>query len=189
MSDRFCGIVLAAGAGRRFGGPKALALRPDGTPWVRLAIAALRDGGCGAVVVGVGAQGERAAGLVGPEAVVVPVGDWATGVAATLRATLDAAWESDADAAVVVTVDTPELPAAAVARLVQAAAPRPAAALLRAVYGEAPGHPVVIGRDHREPLRAALSGDVGAGAYLRAHGAVPIDCSDLWSGADVDVRS
>ncbi|RIJ46286.1 nucleotidyltransferase family protein, partial [Clavibacter lycopersici] len=32
-ADRIAGVVLAAGAGTRFGGPKALATHPDGTPW------------------------------------------------------------------------------------------------------------------------------------------------------------
>lgn len=35
------GVVLAAGAGTRFGGPKALATHPDGTPWLATAILSL----------------------------------------------------------------------------------------------------------------------------------------------------
>ena len=40
------GIVLAAGAGTRAGGPKALLRMPDGTPWLELACAFLTDSGC-----------------------------------------------------------------------------------------------------------------------------------------------
>ncbi|HWR85187.1 MAG TPA: NTP transferase domain-containing protein, partial [Rhodoglobus sp.] len=49
------GIVLAAGAGTRAGGAKALRREPDGTPWLELAATALRDGGCERVVVVLGA--------------------------------------------------------------------------------------------------------------------------------------
>ena len=49
--------MLAAGAGARFGGPKALAREPDGTPWVVLAVRMLKDAGCDLVLVALGASG------------------------------------------------------------------------------------------------------------------------------------
>ena len=48
------GVVLAAGAGRRFGGPKALAILA-GRRLVDRATETLTAGGCGAVVVVAGA--------------------------------------------------------------------------------------------------------------------------------------
>ena len=45
------GLVLAAGAGRRFGSPKALLTRADGRRYVDHAVASLRDAGCDPVVV------------------------------------------------------------------------------------------------------------------------------------------
>ncbi|MBD0323762.1 MAG: NTP transferase domain-containing protein, partial [Aldersonia sp.] len=50
------GLLLAAGAGRRFGGPKALAER-DGRAWVQIAIDVLRDGGCSQLYTVTGARG------------------------------------------------------------------------------------------------------------------------------------
>ena len=43
--------MLAAGAGTRAGGPKALRRDADGVPWLHLAVAALRGGGCDPVLV------------------------------------------------------------------------------------------------------------------------------------------
>ncbi|GAA4770194.1 nucleotidyltransferase family protein [Microbacterium gilvum] len=181
----FCGIVLAAGAGSRFGGPKALAHGADGVPWLVRVVSVLRAGGCDRVVVVLGARAEEALPLVpdGTEAVVAA--DWAEGMAASLRAGLAAA--DGADAVVVATVDIPDLPAAAVERL-RAASPRPSDALAQAVYAGRPGHPVVIGASHREALAASLTGDRGARPFLVAHGVHEVECGDLWSGEDVDRR-
>ncbi|WP_243076067.1 NTP transferase domain-containing protein [Microbacterium sp. SS28] len=181
-----CGLVLAAGAGTRFGGPKALARTPDGTPWVARAVQTLTDAGCRRVVVALGAAATEARVLVPAAAEVVEVPDWAEGLSATLRAGLRAA-VAGADAAVVVPVDTPELPASAVRRVVAAAGPA-RRALAQAVYGGEPGHPVFIGADHVDALVDGLSGDRGARRFLVAHGAVEVECEDLWSGADVDTR-
>lgn len=202
MARELVGLVLAAGAGSRFGGPKALARTADGTPWLLLAVRALRAGGCGRVVVAIGAQADQAQALlgsVGPEDArdveVVVVDDWERGLSATLRTGLAAAFAAggDAHAVAIVTVDTPELPAATVRRVVEVAAAAAAAAdpdlsgaLARATYAGAPGHPVLVGRRHAARLAASLTGDSGAGAYLRAHGAREVPCEDLWDGADVD---
>ena len=47
----------------------------------------------------------------------------------------------------------------------------------------------MIGRQHWQPLVATLAGDRGAGPYLEAHGVVEVECCDLASGRDVDVRT
>ncbi|GAA1467265.1 nucleotidyltransferase family protein [Microbacterium thalassium] len=230
---RACGLVLAAGAGSRFGGPKGLARTASGEAWVALSVRMLREGGCDDVLVAVGARGDEVAGLVPGGAAVVAVPEWSDGLSATVRAGMRAAADTGADVVVVVPVDTPELPASAVARVVAAARGGVAAgagsgagagvaadaagagaaagpgsgpgevtgagagsgdvagsrgALVQALYGGRPGHPVVIGVDHLQRLEAALRGDRGAGAYLAEHGARRIECGDLWSGRDVDRR-
>lgn len=182
------GIVLAAGAGTRFGMPKALARADDGTPWVQLACRTLLDGGCRDVVVVLGARAHKAADLVpaGVTSVVVP--DWASGIAASLRGGLAAVAQTRADAAVVSLVDLPGLRADAVRRVLTTA-PEPDAArsaLSRATYAGRPGHPVLVGRTHWRALAAAVHGDTGAGPYLRAHAATAVDCTDLGGGDDVD---
>ncbi|MDT0116777.1 NTP transferase domain-containing protein [Microbacterium sp. PRF11] len=177
------GLVLAAGAGRRYGGPKALARTPAGAPWLVLAIRALVEGGCRDVTVALGAAADEAASLVPDGTAIVRVEDWASGLAASLRAGLAALASGPSPAAVVLPVDTPDVPAAAIARIARRAHPD---ALSQATYRGVPGHPVLLGRAHWEPLSATVRGDTGARPYLIAQGADFVECGDLWSGADRD---
>lgn len=175
------GILLAAGAGARYGMPKALA---DGGKWLRLGVAALHDGGCGDVVVVLGAAHDDVADIPAPGRPVVAV-NWAEGVSASVRAGL-LSLHDDAEYAVLTTVDTPDIGAAAVRRVL-AAAYASESGLARARYGQRPGHPVVIARRHWPALLDALTGDEGAGPFLRSQdGVVAVDCADLSSGVDVD---
>jgi CTP:molybdopterin cytidylyltransferase MocA len=210
------GLLLAAGAGSRMGGPKALVADELG-PWLTRGVATLLAGGCDHVVVVLGSRADEAAAVLGADprllgstvsasvSVVVAV-DWATGLAASLRTGLRAL-ESDPDlqearVAVISLVDYPTMPASAVARSLYrggdgvggvgrvGSVGRRAAlgvdTLRQSVFGGRPGHPVVVGRAHWRALAATLEGDRGAGAYLREHGAERIDCLDLWDGRDVD---
>ncbi len=179
------GLVLAAGGGVRFGGPKGLARDTAGEPWVVRAVDTLRAAGCAPVLVTVGASGEDVAALVPRSAVAVPVPDWETGLAASVRAGIHAASRTPAAALLIVPVDIPDLPVAAVRRILALA---DSAVLAQATYDGRPGHPVLLGRDRWAALADGLSGDRGAGPYLRAHGAERIECGDLWHGADVDTR-
>ncbi|WP_426625706.1 nucleotidyltransferase family protein [Leifsonia sp. McL0607] len=187
-THRLCGLVLAAGSGTRFGGPKALARRADGTPWVELAVSMLCDGGCDRVFVGLGAGAEEAARLVPDSAEVVLVRAWADGLSATLRAGLVAARETDAEALVVTPVDTPSAPAEALTRVLGALGPSMSTGCAQAIYAGRPGHPVVIGRGHWSTLIGTLTGDRGARAYLVGNDVLDVECGDLWNGEDVDLR-
>ncbi|MBF4462129.1 MULTISPECIES: nucleotidyltransferase family protein [unclassified Rathayibacter] len=176
------GVVLAAGAGRRAGGPKALRRDASGIAWVELAVRRLEAVGCAPVLVVVGAQAERARLLVPPSATVVVAADWHEGLSASLRAGLAGAVGS---AALVTLVDLPDEPAAVGARLLSAVSPEPWA-LARAVFGGRPGHPVLLGRAHWAALVGGAGGDSGARELLRMAGAREIECGDLWSGVDRD---
>jgi molybdenum cofactor cytidylyltransferase len=182
-APRVVGLVLAAGAGTRACGPKALRRDADGMPWLHRAVAALRGGGCDSVLVVLGADAALARALVPAEATVVVAEDWVEGLSASLRAGLGAA-PPDATAAVVTLVDLPGLPAAAVERLL--APPLDPATLRRATYEARPGHPVVLGRDHWPAAATSAHGDHGAGRYLRDQGAELVELSGLWDGADAD---
>lgn len=175
------GLVLAAGAGTRYGMPKVVAENGD---WLKLAVAALHLGGCDDVIVVLGAAGEDAVDVPAPAHAVVAA-DWSDGLSASLRAGLRAA---DADYAVVHLVDTPDIGADAVRRVIDTARAAPSG-LARAVYGGRPGHPVVIAREHWPALLDGLSGDVGAGPFLRARAdVIAVECGDLATGADIDRR-
>jgi CTP:molybdopterin cytidylyltransferase MocA len=177
------GIVLAAGAGTRYGRPKATVV-DDGGSWLNLAVEALARGGCDRVVVVLGAEVDESRTLLDGSVRVVVAEDWADGVSTSLRRGLAAAAEEPAERAVVTLVDLPDVGPAVVDRLLAAA--RGPAALARAVYAGRPGHPVVLGRDHWGEIHRTVAGDRGAGEYLEAHRATGVECGDLASGLDVD---
>jgi nicotine blue oxidoreductase len=83
------GLVLAAGAGRRMGTPKALVRDADSTAWVVRASRLLTESGCAPVVVVVGAAAPDVRAELSTEPVeIVEATDWATGMSASLRAGL-----------------------------------------------------------------------------------------------------
>jgi CTP:molybdopterin cytidylyltransferase MocA len=173
------GLLLAAGAGRRMGTPKALV-----DDWLARGIDALARGGCRRVVVVLGAGLEQARTLVHGRAVTVAVAaDWSDGLSASLRAGI-LALPADVPAAVVMLVDLPDVGESVVRRVLEKGAGP--ATLTRATYHGRPGHPVVLGRAHWPGILAAANGDVGARAYLDRHMPALVECADLASGRDID---
>lgn len=168
------GVVLAAGAGRRFGGPKAL-VRLDGERLVDRAVRLLRTGGCRRILVVSGATELRVEG-----ADVVHNPDWASGMGSSLRVALAAV---DEPAAVIVPVDAPWLGPQSVHRLLHCGA-----TLAAANYGGRRGHPVLLGAQHFCAVSEMAVGDVGARKFLAAHPelVVQVPCDDTGSPHDVD---
>lgn len=155
--------------------PKVLAEEGD---WLRSAVAALVDGGCDDVVVVLGAALVPAPA----PARAVAVTDWESGVSASLRAGLAAV--EGADVVVIRLVDTPDVTADVVRRVLDSNA-----RLARATYEGRPGHPVVIAREFWTELLASSHGDEGARAFLAGRDdVVLVECGDLASGADIDER-
>jgi CTP:molybdopterin cytidylyltransferase MocA len=184
-APRVVGLVLAAGEGSRLGMPKALVTASDGTPWLVRVIDTLMVGGAASVYAVVGAASDRVREVAPAGVTVVEAVDWAEGMGASLRTGLRAVIgaEPAADAAIVLLVDTPGVGPQVVSRMIGRAAPD---ALARATYDGAPGHPVLIGRDHWAGVVASARGDRGARDYLSAHGVVDVECGDLADGADID---
>lgn len=183
--SRVLGLLLAAGAGRRMGAPKALLHDEQGESLLRRAVDVLHDGGCDDVCVVLGAESDRAESLLGGSVPVVVADDWAEGMGASLRAGLAAAEGTDASCALVSLVDLPDVGPAVVRRLLERA-DRGATTLARASYDGTPGHPVLIGRDHWAGVTGSARGDRGARDYLRDHPPLLVECGDLATGADVD---
>lgn len=184
------GLLLAAGAGRRMGGPKALLREPTGEAYVERGVRVLREGGCGTVTVVVGAAAAEVAAVVralgGAGTDLVVAEGWETGMGASFRAGL-AAVEPDraVDAVVVSLVDLPDVGSEVVRRLLSVVPPSPTA-LARTSYDGRPGHPVLIGRDHWAAVAATAEGDRGAREYFRTHEHRTVECGDLATGRDVD---
>jgi CTP:molybdopterin cytidylyltransferase MocA len=171
------GVLLAAGAGTRYGMPKVLA---DDGGWLRSGVTALAGGGCDDVVVVLGAA---TIDVPAPARSVV-ADDWAAGLSASVRKGIAAV---DAAYVVLHTVDTPDVTAEVVRRVLDAA--RSSSGLARARYGDRPGHPVVIARKHWPDLLDGLGGDEGARNFLAGRtDVVTVDCADLASGHDIDVN-
>jgi CTP:molybdopterin cytidylyltransferase MocA len=175
-SVRAAGVLLAAGAGTRYGMPKVLA---DDGRWLRAGVAALAGGGCDDVVVVLGAA---RVDVPAPARAVV-ADDWAQGLSASVRRGVAAV---DACYVVLHAVDTPDVSADVVRRVLDAARAS-SSGLARARYGDRPGHPVVIARTHWPALLDGLAGDEGARAFFGGRtDVVAVDCADLASGQDVD---
>ncbi len=171
------GLILAAGAGTRFGDqPKQLA-DLNGRPLLDYAIRAQ----CAVpqlerVVVVLGSHAEEvlaAVELHRAEPVICP--NWSDGQAASLRAGL--ADLPDADKVVVTLGDAPLISSEVIARF----AGEPGGT--RATYAGRPGHPVVLDGSQIRAL-SSLDGDRGARDLLR--GGPTIECGELCSGRDVD---
>ncbi len=155
------GVVLAAGAGTRAGAPKALLRTEDGTGWAARAAGVLRAGGCAPVAVTVGAAADEVrAGL--PDGVdVLEVPGWRRGLGEGVLAALRHGRAVGARALLLTLVDLPDVTAADVGRVLEAAAPDPSDALVRAGWRGRGGHPVLLG--HRHWDRAAQCAASGAG--------------------------
>jgi CTP:molybdopterin cytidylyltransferase MocA len=178
------GLVLAAGAGRRYGMPKAL-VTWHGDLLVRRAAGTLREAGVTRSVVVVGAQSARVREIA-PELTFAENPDWATGMASSLRTGLAALAAGPAGAAVVLLVDMPGVTPAAVGAIVAGATPD---TLAMGGYGGRRSHPVLLGREHWAGVADSATGDRGARDYLRAHAdqvrVVPV--GHLADDTDLDV--
>ena len=156
-------VVLAAGAGSRFGGPKQALLLPE-------VLRRVHESSVEDVVVVTGAHELESA------ARLVHCPDWELGPGASLRCGL-AALAEDAEAAVVVLADGPDLSPAAVDRVVTAWR-NGLGEVVAASYAGDRGHPVVLGRS----VWAQIP-DEGARALEPAL----VPCDDLGSPGDVDI--
>jgi len=167
-------IVLAAGAGARFGGLKLLA------PWgggvlLDAALASAFDAPVRRVMLAVGAEGERVAAAAHAFAKhrgdldrlrIVSTPGWELGMSQSLKLAI-AALAPDVDAVFVFLGDMPLIPPDVPAALAEALTQDVAAAA--PMFGGELGHPVLIGAPLFPELRR-LEGDRGARRLLEALG-------------------
>jgi CTP:molybdopterin cytidylyltransferase MocA len=190
------GVLLAAGAGRRMGGPKALvgplagSLSGDESPVSQVA-GWMHSGGCAEVVVVIGARAAdvRASLPLQPWLSVVEAADWSCGMGASLRAGLAYATTGSAAAALVTLVDLPDVRAEVFERVLALAGASDSvdSVLARAVYEGRPGHPVLIGRGRWAQAAGLARGDTGARELFATLPHSLVECGDLASGEDVDL--
>jgi nicotine blue oxidoreductase len=179
VDAQVAGILLAAGAGRRLGQPKAL-VDLGGRPLAARGVDLLREGGAAPVIVVTGATAVNLTGVI-----TVHNPHWATGMGSSLAAGL-ATVPDECEAAVVALVDQPLVGAAAVRRLI--AAYQGGASVAVAAYGGQPRNPVLLGRRHWAEVIELAVGDAGARAFLRARPDLVtlVECGDTGSPDDID---
>ncbi len=170
------GLILAGGDGSRFGPESKLIQDLDGRPLLEYAILAMSAvAAIDPIVVVLGAHAELVQDRVRfGRAKPVVCAEWSGGMSETLRFGMQKL--PAVQRIVVMLGDSPTVTPGVVERFV--AAPPGS----RAVYHGRPGHPVVLGINQIEALRAH-AGDTGARALLDGP---TIECADLCSGVDVD---
>ncbi len=174
------GLVLAAGAGTRYGQPKAPVV-VQGERLVDRAVRVLTAAGCEPVLVVLGAWVGRVDG-----ADVVVNDAWPEGMGSSLRAGLAHLRDTtDAGSVVVTLVDLPGLTEQAVRRVLDA---QPEAPVAQAAYDGERGHPVRLARALWDDVIAVARGDEGARAVLKARDdVVMVEVGDVATGGDLDV--
>jgi molybdenum cofactor cytidylyltransferase len=177
------GILLAAGAARRFGGDKLLTPLADGTP---IGVAALRalHAALPAVIAVVRPHDDALAALFSRHGVRVVRCERADeGMGASLACGVAAS--ADANGWVVALADMPWIAVATIRAIAEAIAA--GASLAAPVHRGERGHPVGFAASHYAALMA-LGGDEGARVMLAHAGAalVRIDVDDAGVLRDVD---
>jgi len=185
-------VILAAGAGTRFGQAKA-GVEVGGRRLVDLAIESCVLAGLDPVVVVLGAAWLTPLSPIAeasgdqPEVRFVDNPDWATGLASSLRTGL-AALEPDHDvgAAVVTLVDTPGVGAVHLGRI--GSALREGATAAVATYRGEPRTPVGLTREVWADVARTAVGEEGARGWLRSHPhlVTEVECADLGQWTDID---
>lgn len=186
--SRFHGIVLAAGAGRRFGGGKMLG-DWSGRPLILAAVEAALAAPVETVTVVLGHQATTVREVLGtleaPRLQTIECSDWQAGQSASLRAGV-LALPKDAEGVVVYLGDMPIIPVRLAGILINAVASGAPAAT--ATFNGGPAHPVVFARP-MFPALVSLSGDHGARSLLDGvDGVARVATSDIGSVFDIDTR-
>jgi molybdenum cofactor cytidylyltransferase len=175
------GLILAAGAGTRFGGSKQLA-ELDGRPLLEHSVRAMTTSPVGRVVVVLGAAAEQVRATVDMHGAEPRIcSRWEEGQSASLACGLAAL--TDCEAVVVTLGDQPRLSPDAIRRVI--AARGGTAQAVRATYGGDPGHPVLLEHALFERMRD-VTGDHGARNLLLSAQVKEVPCDDLGGGEDVD---
>lgn len=176
-------VVLAAGRSSRMGGPNKLLATFDGVPLVRRTVERALECRAAPVIVVVGHQAEAVRkALAGLDVTIVENPEFADGLSTSLKAGL--ANVGQADAAMILLADMPDIDSRDLDLLVAAAESHPES-VVRAAHGGKRGNPVVLPRGLFGHV-ARLEGDTGARHLVEGAGWPVVDV-DIGAAAFVDV--
>ncbi|KYP80589.1 nucleotidyltransferase family protein [Ferroacidibacillus organovorans] len=166
--QRTAAVILAAGKATRMGVPKVL-LRDDADEYLfSYAFHAAWQGGCRPVIAVIS---EHSAPLADDPAFsrarFVRNQCAIDGMATSLRAGVDAV-PSDVSSVMILLADQPFVTSELIARLRAAHVQHPGCAVIRPVFVDVPGHPILFSSRLMKELRAC-QGDVGARHLLRRY--------------------
>jgi CTP:molybdopterin cytidylyltransferase MocA/SAM-dependent methyltransferase len=187
MSEGIVGLVLAAGAGSRFGGAKLLA-PVGGRPILQHVLDALAAAEVGEVVVVLGddaAAVEAAIAWRDERRVINPEPE--RGLASSLQVGFEAT-SPDAAAVLVALGDQPLVSAAVIRALIEAPN-APARPIAVPAYADEAGRNPVLLRHEAFALIAEATGDRGLGPLLAAHPELVAEIPVTGSNPDVDTRA
>lgn len=182
------GLVLAAGGSTRWGEGSKLTAPYRGEALVVGAIRSAREAGLSPIFVVVGHRSDELADLLPGGVVTVANPAWREGRGSSVAAGIEAASREEGVAAVALLLgDEPEV-SPAVIRSAVAAWRDEGAELVRTVYRDRPGHPVIFDRARFADL-SELGGTTCVRRYLERHpDAVRELAVDAEGPADVDTR-
>ncbi len=189
MPTRVAAVVLAAGAGSRFGGGKLLASL-EGRPVLQHVLDRLAAAAVDEVVVVVGDEAEsieRGIEWRGERRVRNP--DPSRGLSSSVQVGIDAL-APDVDAALIVLGDQPRVPSRAIRSLL-AARPDDVHPIVVPVYARDPGRNPVLLRRAAFALVGQATGDRGLGPLIEAHPELVQEIAIRVSGGnpDIDTRA
>lgn len=179
--ERIAGVLLAAGAGVRFGGDK-LAAEWRGQTLLQGACTAMLDAGLEPVLAVIQPGVERPL----PTGVTPVCNDvWHTGMASSVRAGLAALRDNpDVRAAVIAPADQPWCGAPVYRRVVDAYLGSGHEVVVAGFDG-AMRNPVLLARTQWD-LAERIGGDVGLSAVVRSLPPLTVECADVGSITDID---
>jgi molybdenum cofactor cytidylyltransferase len=180
------GILLAAGASRRFGSQKLLA-SVEGRPLVRLTVERLLATALDDIVIVLGSDAKAVgAALHGLTVRTVTNADYAAGMSTSLRAGL-AALPRDADAALVALADQPGVGVEIVDQLIEHYRARRTGIVAPLYRGGVRGNPVLFDHALFDELRAVAGDEGGRTVIARDPSRVALVNIDMEMPADIDV--
>lgn len=157
---KIAALVLAAGQGRRMGGPNKLLARLGGKPLVRIAAEAALGSKADSLTVVTGHRAEDVrAALQGMNVNFVHNPDHMQGLSTSLRAGIESL-PSEVDGAIVLLADMPGIDAATIDRLIAAFKPDEGVLVVVPTFKGKRGNPVVWSARFF-PALAAVHGDTG----------------------------